>query len=202
MLLRGVGDMGTLYYRHGNYCQAVLIFEWVLDWEEKTLGKDHPSTLTTVNNMALVFDNQGQYDKAMELYERALDGREKALGKDHPDTLTTVHNMASAFESQEQYAEALELCRRAIGGTISTSEEGDAQIRKILRLMEQLQSKIDNPSRKRFSNLHHRYSKPSVSSSTNLRMHPLTKEPSIFRWYTNWAFGSLIEQEGLGRGVT
>jgi tetratricopeptide (TPR) repeat protein len=96
--------------------------------------------------MASVFDNQGQYDKALEWYGRALDGEEKSLGKDHPDTLTTVHNMASTFESQERYEEALKLCRQAIGGTRNTSKESNVQTRRILRLMEELQSKIENSS--------------------------------------------------------
>jgi len=58
---------------------------------ETLAGKDHPSTLGTVNNMALVFDNQGEYEKALEWYQRALDGYAKTLGKDHHFTLTTVN---------------------------------------------------------------------------------------------------------------
>ncbi|KAF3078608.1 hypothetical protein TWF102_003307, partial [Orbilia oligospora] len=55
---------------------------------EKTLGKDHPSTLSTIHNIAVVFDNQGKYDEAM--YKRALAGKEKVLGKDHPSTLAVA----------------------------------------------------------------------------------------------------------------
>jgi tetratricopeptide (TPR) repeat protein len=95
--------------------------------------------------MASVFDNQGQYDKALEWYGRSLDRREKTLGKDHPDTLTTVHNMASVFERQGQYEEVLKLCQQAIGG-IMTSNEHNVQTRQILRLVEQLRSKIENSS--------------------------------------------------------
>ncbi len=84
--------------------------------KEKALGKDHPSTLDTVNNMALVFDKQGRYDDALEWYERALAGYEKALGKDHPSTHRTVHNMASVFDKQGRYDDALEWYDRALAG--------------------------------------------------------------------------------------
>jgi tetratricopeptide (TPR) repeat protein len=69
-------------------------------WEGKSLGKDHPSTLITVNNMASVYDNQGDYSKALEWYIRALAGLEKSLGKDHPDTLTTINNMAWVYATK------------------------------------------------------------------------------------------------------
>ncbi|KAF8531432.1 hypothetical protein BDD12DRAFT_697349, partial [Trichophaea hybrida] len=58
---------------------------------KKTLGRDHPDTLSTVHNMAVVFDKQEEHIKALEWYQRALNGREKTLGRDHPDTLSTVN---------------------------------------------------------------------------------------------------------------
>ncbi|KAF8248014.1 hypothetical protein K440DRAFT_517760, partial [Wilcoxina mikolae CBS 423.85] len=57
---------------------------------EKTLGKDHPSTLETVENIAILFHSQKEYAKALELYQRAHAGFEKTLGKDHPSTLKVV----------------------------------------------------------------------------------------------------------------
>ena len=91
-------------------------FQRVLDGREKTLGKDHPSTLTTVNSMAGVFESRGEYGKALEWFQRALDGREKTLGKDHPLTLNTVHCMAHIFESRGEHDKALEWFQRALDG--------------------------------------------------------------------------------------
>ena len=58
------------------------------------LGKEHPNTLTSVNNLALVLQYQGKYDEAEAMNRQALDGYEKVLGKEHPDTLTSVNNLA------------------------------------------------------------------------------------------------------------
>jgi tetratricopeptide (TPR) repeat protein len=86
-------------------------------WQiERTLGKDHPSTLDTVNNMGMVFDRQGEHGKALEWFQRALDGKERTLGKDHPSTLDTVNNMGIVFDGQGEHGKALEWYRRALDG--------------------------------------------------------------------------------------
>jgi hypothetical protein len=77
------------------------------------LGKDHPSTLTTVDNMASVYVNQGDYSKALEWYGRVLVGRERPLVK---DTLTFVNNMASVYINEEDYSKGLKWFGRALVG--------------------------------------------------------------------------------------
>jgi tetratricopeptide (TPR) repeat protein len=115
-----VNNMGLVFDNQGEYGKALEWYQRALDGCEKTLGKDHPSTLDTVNNMGLVFDNQGEYGKALEWYQRALDGKEKTLGKDHPSTLDTVNNMGSVFDNQGEYGKALEWYQRALDGCEKT----------------------------------------------------------------------------------
>ncbi|KAL7272577.1 hypothetical protein RUND412_004599 [Rhizina undulata] len=108
--------IGLAYDDLGYYKEAEALHQIAFTGFDKTLGKDHPSTLDTINNMANVFINQGRYEEALELHQRALAGREKALAKDHPSTLDTVHNMAIVFRIQGRYEEALELHQRALAG--------------------------------------------------------------------------------------
>jgi len=58
--------LGNVFNRHGQYKQAMTLYEQALAGYEKALGVDHPDTLTAVNNMASIFGNQGQYEKALE----------------------------------------------------------------------------------------------------------------------------------------
>ena len=44
-----------------------------LELKEKVLGKEHPSTLTSMNNMALVVGSQGKYEEAEEMKRRSQD---------------------------------------------------------------------------------------------------------------------------------
>lgn len=50
------------------------------------LRKEHPSTLTSINNLAGVLGMQGKYKEAEEMHRQAL-----ALGKEHPSTLTSMN---------------------------------------------------------------------------------------------------------------
>ena len=45
------------------------------------MGKEHPSTLETINNIAVVYFSRGRYGEAPKWFTQALSGFEKALGK-------------------------------------------------------------------------------------------------------------------------
>ena len=49
-----------------------------LEGREKVLGKEHPDTLTSVNNLASVLQGQGKHEEAEQMNRRALEGREGA----------------------------------------------------------------------------------------------------------------------------
>ena len=81
---------------------------------QKLLGKEHPDTLTSMNNLASVLDNQGKYEEAEEMYRQVLKLQEKVLGKEHPDTLTSMNNLALVLDNQGTYEEAEEMHRRVL----------------------------------------------------------------------------------------
>eukprot|EP00808_Paulinella_micropora_P002834 g33194.t1 len=85
-----------------------------LQTREKTLGAEHPNTLTSVSNLALLLSDQGKLVQAESLYRRALQAREKTLGAEHPDTLISVGSLGSLLHKQGKLAEAEPLCRRAL----------------------------------------------------------------------------------------
>jgi tetratricopeptide (TPR) repeat protein len=95
--------VGLALENMGDYRGALEWYQQALDgYEKMPLGKDHPSTLGTVNSMANVFESQGEYGKALEWYQRALDGREKTLGKDHPSTLLILLSMTTCSTFSER----------------------------------------------------------------------------------------------------
>jgi Tetratricopeptide repeat len=55
------------------------------------LGKEHPSTLTSMNNLTLVLSNQGKYEEAEEMLRQSLGLSETVLGKEHPLTLMSMN---------------------------------------------------------------------------------------------------------------
>ncbi|KAF2732459.1 hypothetical protein EJ04DRAFT_440977, partial [Polyplosphaeria fusca] len=47
-----IEDAGKLLSRKGKYNEAAVLSRRVLEGRERALGKDHPDTLTSVNNLA------------------------------------------------------------------------------------------------------------------------------------------------------
>ena len=88
-------QLGWLEEEMGNLETAKQLYQRALTGQEKNLGKDHSSTLTTVNNLALLEKKMGNLETAKQLYQRALTGREKNLGKDHSSTLDTAYGLAT-----------------------------------------------------------------------------------------------------------
>jgi tetratricopeptide (TPR) repeat protein len=52
----------------GKYEQAEEILRQALRLSETVLGKEHPDTLTSMNNLAMVLSDQGKYEQAKEMY--------------------------------------------------------------------------------------------------------------------------------------
>lgn len=78
------------------------------------LGKEHPFTLTSMNNLALVLSSQGKYEEAEEMHGQALALMERVLGKEHPSTLASMINLASVSSSQGKHKQAEEMHGQAL----------------------------------------------------------------------------------------
>ena len=78
----------------------------LLEAQERLLGPEHPSTLTTVGNLGLLYDYKGDYEQAEAYYTRCLEARERLLGPEHPDTLATVGNLGLLYSNKGDYEQA------------------------------------------------------------------------------------------------
>ncbi|KAK6334266.1 hypothetical protein TWF730_003480 [Orbilia blumenaviensis] len=116
VLYHHIHSIALVFNNQNRYGEAMQWYERALVGCEKTLGENHPDTLSTINNIAGVFDNQGKFTEAVQWYERALAGRKETLGENHTDTLTTINNMAGVFDNQGKYNEAVELYEQALAG--------------------------------------------------------------------------------------
>ncbi|KAJ4179575.1 hypothetical protein NW767_014587 [Fusarium falciforme] len=109
-------NIGWYRWMRGRYEEAEQVTRRALEGREKVLGREHPHTLTSVNNLGLVLQSQGKYEEAEQMHRRALEASEKVLGREHPDTLTSVGNLGSVLQHQGKYEEAEPMNRRALEG--------------------------------------------------------------------------------------
>ncbi|KAI8607068.1 kinesin light chain [Chytriomyces sp. MP71] len=98
-----MNNLAGLYKRQAKYDQAEPLYVKCLQLREKTLGRQHPSTLTSINNLAGLHECKGEYEVAEPLYVECCEASEKLLGRQHPFTLTSINNLAGLYESQGKH---------------------------------------------------------------------------------------------------
>jgi hypothetical protein len=69
---------------------------------ETVLGKEHPSTLTSMDNLAMVLKGQAKYERAEGMLRQAPRLRERMLGKEYPDTLRSMIYLAMVLKEQAE----------------------------------------------------------------------------------------------------
>jgi CHAT domain-containing protein/tetratricopeptide (TPR) repeat protein len=84
----------------GQYREAESLQQRVVSIHEKTLGREHPLTATSLSNLGNVLYLQGKFSEAEQIHRRALALREKVLGPAHPDTATSLNNLANVLFEQ------------------------------------------------------------------------------------------------------
>jgi tetratricopeptide (TPR) repeat protein len=109
----GPGDWQAATRDVSSYAPAEALLARALEERERTLGKDDPFTLTTVNSLAAVYTAQGRYRDAELLYKRALEASERTLGKEHSLTQAAIKGLASVYKAEGRYDEAQLLYSRA-----------------------------------------------------------------------------------------
>ncbi|KAF9770791.1 hypothetical protein IL306_011602, partial [Fusarium sp. DS 682] len=105
---------GRVLLFRGEYNTAEEVVRMSVEAREKVLGKEHPDTLSSMNNLALALQGQGKYEEAEKMHRQTLEVSNKILGKEHPDTLTSMNNLALALQGQGKYKEAKEIHQQTL----------------------------------------------------------------------------------------
>ncbi len=88
--------------------------ERILVDRERTLGPDHPDTLTSQNDLATAYAEAGRANEAILLFRLTLAARERLLSSDHPDTLRSRTSLAEAYHAAGRIADAIPLVRQIL----------------------------------------------------------------------------------------
>lgn len=88
----------------------------------KSLGLEHPLTLTCFSNLAQILHAQGHFDAAKGLSEQTLAARGRTLGPVHQDTLVSINNSAllpgrnnDPKEAEDMFRTLCEVCEATLG---------------------------------------------------------------------------------------
>ncbi|MFC2163605.1 tetratricopeptide repeat protein [Acidobacteriota bacterium] len=95
-----------LYWKKGNFEEALPHIDQALTIGEKTYGPEHKEIGRILHGYAYVLDRTGDKVKARKLYERALGIREKELGPEHIEVSHTLNNLGLLLSDISQFEKA------------------------------------------------------------------------------------------------
>ncbi|EFY94038.2 hypothetical protein MAA_10501 [Metarhizium robertsii ARSEF 23] len=98
-----------VFEENGRLLSAFELREKIFEASQRTLGHEHPDTLTAMANLAIIYKDLGRRKEAMELEEKVFEARQRTLGHEHPDTLDAMTNLAISYGGLGRRQEAMEL---------------------------------------------------------------------------------------------
>jgi tetratricopeptide (TPR) repeat protein len=98
----------------GQYAAAGVSYRQALSFRRDVHGREHPDTLTSINNFAQVLDRQGKYEEAEAMHRQTLAICQKVLEPRYPFTLTSMSNLAGVLKNKGKYEEAEAMHRETL----------------------------------------------------------------------------------------
>jgi len=109
------GQLGFVLQFKRIWVEAQELFLQVMETRKRVFGKDHPTTLNSMNAIAVSYRLNGQYQEAEELGLRTL-GVIKGADwlNDHAFAVVCMHNLAMTYNHKGKRGEAARLLREAL----------------------------------------------------------------------------------------
>ncbi|WP_335933254.1 serine/threonine-protein kinase [Streptomyces sp. PTD5-9] len=105
-VLAGRHGAGVSLGRLGHWEEAGEVHRAVAAERERTLGPDHPDTLSSRHEIGLALVRTGRPADALREFDRVAGGRARVLGPDHPETLAARQEAAYVLGRLGRHAEA------------------------------------------------------------------------------------------------
>jgi hypothetical protein len=112
--LRAIHDMAAEHLAHGEYEEALEVFEEILRGQQERYGKNHYRVGTALHNLGLVHMKSGNSEKAIEVCSQAVEVRKEALAPNHPDVVVSLTQLGVSHLENQSYDEALVASREAL----------------------------------------------------------------------------------------
>lgn len=116
-------------------CPILEAYTQSLQMKRLTMGNNHTSVATTLNNIGSVHFSNCRYDKALEAYDESLRVMKMRLGDEHPDVATIFNNIGDVHYKVGNAHEAVTMYRKALTVRWSIFGQDDA---KVTRLLEKI----------------------------------------------------------------
>jgi hypothetical protein len=102
-------EAASFAWIRGNFADSEKMAEKSTTARKKSLGLEHPDTLTSMANLVLIYLDQGRYKEAEKLGLQVVETQKRVLGLECHDTLTSIDSLASIYQHLRRWKEAEQL---------------------------------------------------------------------------------------------
>jgi DNA-binding CsgD family transcriptional regulator len=140
-------NLAGLIFRESDFAGAEELYRKALAGYERTLGPEHPFTLSCIYNLGVLLGEKGDSSASEAMHQRALAGRENSLGTKHPDTLMSLAAL-EALQEPKCAPEGVERLMQAVlsGQAISTDKRGSKvaakSVTKVLQSLTERERRV------------------------------------------------------------
>ena len=104
-----MNNLAMIYSDTGRVAEAERMFRELIERSRRTLGEEHPDTLTAYNSMGCLSKKKGDLPEAEHWLRLTADGCAHTLGPEHPNSLASRTNLGVVLIAEQRYADALAL---------------------------------------------------------------------------------------------
>lgn len=112
--LRAIHEVGAEHIIHGEYDEAVEVFQEIMRGQTQRHGPDHARVGTALHNLGIVYLKKRDYARAIEVCGQAVEVRVGALGPEHLDVAISLAQLGIAQLESNEHREALIAFRKAL----------------------------------------------------------------------------------------
>ncbi|KAI4122619.1 MAG: hypothetical protein LQ338_005713 [Usnochroma carphineum] len=107
-------SFALVYSDMGRLQEALQLRERVVEAYRRTLGDEHPNTISSIYHLALSYRPIGRYQEALQLLERSVEANKRTLGDEHRHTLLSIQSLALIYAEVGRPQEAIRLLERLV----------------------------------------------------------------------------------------
>ncbi|MEM7502191.1 MAG: serine/threonine-protein kinase [Pseudomonadota bacterium] len=96
-----------------RYEEAEVDFKSSIRIYEDRIGREHGTTLATINDLGILYNRMGKHAEAGELYAEVLERYQAKFGELHRTVADSYQNLATAWTRAGRYTESIPMHRRA-----------------------------------------------------------------------------------------
>ena len=107
--LRLMNGLASAHESKGDQVKAAQFAKLVLERRRKTIGDDHPDTISTMRSLTRILTKLQRYDEAERLGNECLQQSQKAFGENAEETQAATEMLAALYDAWKKPEKATAL---------------------------------------------------------------------------------------------